>query len=47
MSIFGNPTGYNISGEISILEAKSAFTHPEDAIKAGLPMLLKTEKATV
>jgi len=36
LSMFGNPTGYHISGEMLLNGEKMSFTHPEGAIKAGL-----------
>jgi putative multiple sugar transport system ATP-binding protein len=36
LSMFGNPTGYHISGEMLLKGEKMSFTHPEGAIKAGL-----------
>jgi putative multiple sugar transport system ATP-binding protein len=44
LSIFGNPTGYNISGEISILGSKKRFNHPEDAINAGVAYVTEDRK---
>lgn len=44
LSIFGNPSGYNISGEISILGGKKRFRHPRDAIKAGVAYVTEDRK---
>jgi len=44
LSIFGNPSGYNISGEISILGSKKRFNHPQDAIKAGVAYVTEDRK---
>ncbi len=44
LSIFGNPDGYNISGEISMLGSKKRFNHPQDAIRAGLAYVTEDRK---
>lgn len=44
LSIFGNPGGYNISGDISILGSKKRFKHPQDAIKAGVAYVTEDRK---
>ncbi len=36
LSMFGNPVGYQVSGEMLVKGQKMSFTHPEGAIKAGL-----------
>jgi putative multiple sugar transport system ATP-binding protein len=36
LSMFGNPTGYHISGEMVVKGQKISFNHPEGAIKGGL-----------
>jgi len=35
-SLFGNPDGYRLSGELRIKGEKRVLTHPRDAIQAGL-----------
>jgi putative multiple sugar transport system ATP-binding protein len=35
LSLFGNPTGYRLSGEMFIKGERKSFRHPEAAIKAG------------
>ncbi len=44
LSIFGNPDGYNISGEISVLGRKKRFGHPQDAIRAGVAYVTEDRK---
>jgi len=44
LSIFGNPDGYRISGEISILGSKKRFRHPQDAIRAGVAYVTEDRK---
>jgi putative multiple sugar transport system ATP-binding protein len=44
LSIFGNPAGYNITGEISILGSKKRFAHPRDAINAGVAYVTEDRK---
>jgi len=36
LSMFGNPTGYHISGEMVVKGQKISFSHPESAIRGGL-----------
>ena len=36
LSMFGNPVGYHISGEMLVKGQKMSFSHPEGAIKGGL-----------
>jgi putative multiple sugar transport system ATP-binding protein len=36
LSMFGNPAGYHISGEMLVKGQKMSFSHPESAIKGGL-----------
>jgi putative multiple sugar transport system ATP-binding protein len=43
-SIFGNPDGYWISGELFIKGAKRHFRHPHDAIKAGVAYATEDRK---
>lgn len=44
LSLFGNPDGYKINGEISILGNKKRFRHPQDAIKAGVAYVTEDRK---
>lgn len=44
LSIFGNPDGYNISGEISVLASRRRFKHPQDAISAGVAYVTEDRK---
>ncbi len=44
LSLFGNPEGYHISGEIFLHGDKMHFGHPKDAIKAGLAYLSEDRK---
>jgi putative multiple sugar transport system ATP-binding protein len=44
LSIFGNPAGYYISGEISMLGNKKRFKHPEEAISAGVAYVTEDRK---
>jgi putative multiple sugar transport system ATP-binding protein len=44
LSIFGNPDGYHISGEITILGSKKRFAHPQDAISAGVAYVTEDRK---
>ena len=44
LSIFGNPAGYHISGELSMLGSKKRFKHPEDAIRAGVAYVTEDRK---
>jgi putative multiple sugar transport system ATP-binding protein len=47
LSIFGNPAGYHINGEISMLGSKKRFRHPEDAISAGVAYVTVNDNAEV
>jgi putative multiple sugar transport system ATP-binding protein len=44
LSIFGNPDGYHISGEITVLGSKKRFSHPQDAISAGVAYVTEDRK---
>jgi len=44
-SIFGNPKGYRIDGEIYLGGEKMDFKHPKDAIKAGIAYVTEDRKA--
>ena len=37
LSIFGNPDGFQVKGDMFIEGQKKEFRGPEDAIDAGLP----------
>lgn len=44
LSIFGNPLGYQIEGEIFVKNARKYFTHPRDAIEAGVAYVTEDRK---
>jgi putative multiple sugar transport system ATP-binding protein len=44
LSIFGNPKGYKINGEVFIKGEKKHLNRPEDAIKAGLAYITEDRK---
>jgi putative multiple sugar transport system ATP-binding protein len=44
LSIFGNPLGYQIEGEILVKNARKYFTHPRDAIEAGVAYVTEDRK---
>lgn len=44
MSIFGNPDGYHIDGEIFVKGIKCDFKHPQEAIAAGLAYVTEDRK---
>jgi putative multiple sugar transport system ATP-binding protein len=44
LSIFGNPDGYRISGDLFIKGEKRHFSHPEGAIDAGLAYVTEDRK---
>jgi putative multiple sugar transport system ATP-binding protein len=44
LSIFGNPDGYRISGEMIIKGKEMRFSHPEDAIKEGVAYVTEDRK---
>ncbi|TLM98033.1 ATP-binding cassette domain-containing protein, partial [bacterium] len=43
-SLFGNPDGFRVNGEIYLKGRKMAFTNPHDAIKAGLAYVTEDRK---
>ncbi len=43
-SIFGNPGGYRISGEILLRRKESRFYHPRDAIRSGVAYATEDRK---
>jgi putative multiple sugar transport system ATP-binding protein len=43
-SIFGNPDGYRISGEILLRGKNSRFSHPQDAIRSGVAYATEDRK---
>jgi putative multiple sugar transport system ATP-binding protein len=45
MSIFGNPEKYKVNGEIFVRGKKYAFTHPNQAIDAGVAYVTEDRKA--
>ncbi|MBN1935665.1 MAG: ATP-binding cassette domain-containing protein [Anaerolineae bacterium] len=46
LSLFGNPDGYHISGEVFVHGTKMHFGHPQDAIKAGVAYLSEDRKGS-
>ncbi len=44
LSIFGNPDGYQIKGDLWVKGKKRHFTHPEQAIKAGVAYVTEDRK---
>ena len=44
LSLFGNPAGYNIRGEMFLKGEQVKFSHPEKAIKAGLAYVTEDRK---
>lgn len=44
LSIFGNPRGYKLQGEILVNGEKKAFKQPSDAIKAGIAYVTEDRK---
>ncbi|MBL8091028.1 MAG: ATP-binding cassette domain-containing protein [Anaerolineales bacterium] len=44
LSIFGNPDGYRLSGELFINGIKKQFHHPQDAIKTGIAYVTEDRK---
>ncbi|NDJ52076.1 MAG: ATP-binding cassette domain-containing protein [Chloroflexi bacterium] len=44
LSIFGNPFGYQVSGEVVVEGQSHSFRHPEQAIKAGLAYVSEDRK---
>lgn len=43
-SIFGNPDGYQIEGEMTVRGKKASFTHPKYAIQAGIAYVTEDRK---
>jgi putative multiple sugar transport system ATP-binding protein len=44
LSIFGNPVRYRMQGEVALKGRRRLFTHPEDAIKAGVAYVSEDRK---
>ena len=44
LSLFGNPTGYHVSGEMIINGEKQVFTHPRQAIGGGFAYVTEDRK---
>ena len=44
LSIFGNPDGYRISGELLLHNQKRNFRYPQDAIQAGMAYVTEDRK---
>jgi putative multiple sugar transport system ATP-binding protein len=44
LSLFGNPDGYRLEGEMVIKGARKAFGHPKDAIQSGLAYVTEDRK---
>jgi putative multiple sugar transport system ATP-binding protein len=44
-SIFGNPKGFKLQGNILVNGVKMSFKHPKDAIKAGIAYVTEDRKA--
>jgi putative multiple sugar transport system ATP-binding protein len=44
LSIFGNPPGYHIKGEIFVNGEEKRFTHPQRAIEAGVAYVTEDRK---
>jgi putative multiple sugar transport system ATP-binding protein len=44
LSIFGNPDGYRINGELWLRDERRYFRYPEDAIKAGVAYVTEDRK---
>lgn len=45
LSLFGNPTGYHIKGEVYLNGKKRSYGHPRDAVAAGMAYLTEDRKA--
>lgn len=45
LSLFGNPTGFQVKGDLFIKGEKADFKRPEDAIDAGLAYVTEDRKA--
>ncbi len=44
LSLFGNPIGYRVSGDMLVKGKKKQFNHPEDAIRSGLAYVTEDRK---
>jgi putative multiple sugar transport system ATP-binding protein len=44
LSIFGNPDGYDLSGELYINGVRKHFSHPRDAIRTGIAYVTEDRK---
>ena len=44
LSMFGNPVGYQVEGELFINGKKKKFTHPRQAIKSGIAYVTEDRK---
>jgi len=44
LSIFGNPDGYQIKGDLYLKNKKEQFHHPQDAIRAGVAYVTEDRK---
>ena len=44
LSLFGNPDGYKIDGELSLKGQRKQFGHPQDAIAAGMAYVSEDRK---
>ena len=44
LSIFGNPTGYHVRGEVYVKGQRKQFHHPKDAIHAGVAYVTEDRK---
>ena len=45
LSLFGNPKGYRINGDLLVKGKKRSFAHPQEAIAAGLAYATEDRKA--
>ena len=45
LSLFGNPTGYHIKGEVFLNGKKRSYGHPRDAVASGVAYLTEDRKA--
>lgn len=44
LSIFGNPDGYRISGDLVVKGARKQFNHPQEAIREGIAYVTEDRK---
>lgn len=44
LSLFGNPVGYKINGQMLVKGEKKRFNHPKEAIKAGVSYITEDRK---